>query len=74
MGPRAGSGCCEETKLLQVMAICKFLLYYPNYADLKIIHVTSNSSRFLCKLMVNSHDLLLTLVATLRKWLAYVLW
>jgi hypothetical protein len=74
VGLRARSGCCEEKKLLQVMAKCKLLLYHPNYAGLKILHMASNSSRVLYKLMVNSHDHLLTLVATLRKWLAYVLW
>lgn len=64
----------KKKKLLQVMAKCKLLLYHPNYAGLKIMHVALNSSRVLYKLVVDSHDHLLTLVATLRKWLTYVLW
>ena len=61
-------------ELLQVMAKCKLLLYHPNYADLKIMHVALNSLRVLYKPVVDSHDHLLTLIATLRKWLTYVLW
>jgi len=56
------------------MAKYKLLLYHPNYAGLKILHMASNSSRVLYKLIVNSCDHLLALVATLRTWLAYVCW